>query len=140
MKSQAQRELAEKMYVQEGRTYKEIGIILDVTEKTVWSWGRPETGNWEAKRANFLKSKMESYQEQYKMLVSVCRQINTTLDANAIPHQNLITLYNNLTAGIKKTKDFEDGMKKAELDEGKKGNKTISQETIKNIEENIFGL
>ena len=30
MKSQAQRELAEKMYVQEGRTYKEIGIILDV--------------------------------------------------------------------------------------------------------------
>jgi len=140
MKSQAQRELAEKFYVQENRTYKEIATILDVTEKTVWTWGEPKAGNWEAKRANIAKSKKASYEEQYKMLVSVCQRINESLDAKEIPHQNLITLYNNLTAGIKKTKDFEDNMQKAAADAGKKENKTISPETIKNIEENIFGL
>jgi hypothetical protein len=140
MKSQAVRDLAEKMYVQEGRTYAEIGTILDVTEKTVWSWGRPDGGNWDEKRANLLKSKLASYEEQYKMLTSVCRQINDALTANAVPHQTLVTLYDKLTAGIKKTKDFEDGMRNAEIEAGKQGNKTITPETIKNIEENIFGL
>jgi hypothetical protein len=139
MKSPAARDLAEKMYVQENRTYAEIGTILDVTEKTVWSWGKPEAGNWEAKRDNFYKSKSAFHEEQYNMLVSVCRQLKNALDANEVPHQNLINLYNNLTSGIKKTKDYEDGQKAAAANAEKQGKKKISPETVKEIED-IFGL
>jgi hypothetical protein len=136
MRSQAVRELAEKFYVQEGRTYAEIGTILDVTEKTAWSWGKPDAGNWETKRENFLKTKGAFHEEQYQMLVSVCRQIKTALEANLIPHQNLITLYNNLTSGIKKTKDYEDGEKKAIIAAGEKKD-GLSQETIDTIESKL---
>ena len=140
MKSQAVRELAERMYVQENRTYADIATIMDVTEKTVWSWGQPGAGNWETKRENFLKSKTASYEEQYNMLISVCKQIRTALDSNLIPHQNLITLYNNLTSGIKKTKEYEDGMAAAQLKAQETGKKTIKPETFAQIEGDLFGL
>ncbi len=133
MKSAAVRDLAEKMYVLEGRTYKDIAIILDVTEKTAWSWGQPGAGNWEEKRANFLKSKTESYEGQYKMLNTVLSRIQSCLDQNVIPDQRLISLYNRLTDGMRKTKEFEDGMRQAEKKAGDK-KEGLSQETIDKIE------
>jgi isopropylmalate/homocitrate/citramalate synthase len=141
MKSQAVRDMAERMYVQDGRTYREIAEALEVTEKTVWSWGNPAAGNWDGKRDAFLKSKKMLHEELYNLVRKLARSIREDIENGREPSKSRCDLFKNLTASIKTTREYEEAMKAAREDEdaaAKKGG--ITPEQIAKIEEEVFGV
>jgi regulator of replication initiation timing len=137
MKSQATRELAEKMYVQEQRTYAEISTVLEVSEKTLWTWGKD--GNWNDKREALLRSKKALHEELYNLVRKLAKSIKENIEGGIEPSKTRADLFKNLMSSIKTSKEYEDAMKQAEEDEERENREGLTQDTFDRIEREIFG-
>lgn len=137
MKSQATRELAEKMYVQEQRTYAEISTILEVSEKTLWTWGN--AGSWVEKREALIRSKKALHEELYNLVRKLAKSIKEDIEGNVEPSKTRADLFKNLMSSIKTSKEYEDAMQQAAEDEERENREGLTQDTFDRIEREIFG-
>lgn len=142
MKTQAERDQAENMYVRDGFTMAEIGVKLGVSEKSVWNWSKESATPWDEKRASFLAAKKSFHEEQYLLARKVMKSIREDIEGGIEPSQTRVSLLKNLIASIPKTKEIEDQFASDMSEEqkiAKKGN-GISSDAIRKIEEDVFGL
>ena len=141
MKTQAERDQAENMYVRDGFTLAEIAIKLNVSEKTVWNWSQEPTTPWADKRAAFIAAKKSFHEEQYLLARKVMKSIREDIEGGIEPSQTRVLLFKNLMMTIPKTKEYEESAAQATMDEQKEAKKSgVSAEAISQIEEQVFGL
>lgn len=137
MKSQATRELAEKMYVQEQRTYAEISTVLEVSEKTLWTWGKD--GNWNDKREALLRSKKALHEELYNLVRKLAKSIKEDIEGGTEPSKTRADLFKNLMQGIRTSKAYEDDMQATAEEQDRQNRDGLTQDTFDRIEREIFG-
>ncbi len=126
---------AERLYVIERMTIKEIALSLDISEKTARLW--KEEGDWEAKRRQYLLSKESFHEELYEFARKLMRGIKEDMEAgNKVDAGRLYTLTRMLPL-ITKVKDYEDVRKQKDPREGQSG---LDEDVIKLIEKEVLNL
>ena len=142
MKTQAERDQAEGMYVRDGFTMAEIASKLGVSEKTVWNWSQEAGSPWAEKRDAFLAAKKSFHEEQYLLARKVMKSLREDIEGGIEPSQTRVLLFKNLMMTIPKTKEYEDAAAQVLSDEQKSAKKAggVSSDAIRKIEEEVFGL
>jgi len=139
MKPQAVRDMAERMYVHDNRTYKEIAVAIGATEKTVWSWGNEQNGRWEEKRDAFIRSKKLLHEELYTLVRKLAKSLREDIEAGREPAKARCDLFKNLTASIKTTREYEVAMAQARSDEESSEQGASPEQLIERVHE-VFGV
>lgn len=135
-KKQAYYDQAEKMYIEQGVPLSGIAKKLEITEKTLGAW--KTEGDWERKRAHYLKTKNSSNTELHKMIANLSRQVNDDIEAGNRPDPQLIYSISGLANIMLKLKTYEDAIVKEETE--KKEDKGASTEEILTQVHDILGI
>ena len=80
--NKAKKELAEKLFIEDGLTAKEISPLVGVSEQTLSRWRKE--GNWDNKRNEFLAAPDKIKEVLMKELKSIASGENSTIDADAL--------------------------------------------------------
>lgn len=128
---------AERLYVIEQCTQAEISSRLRIHEKTVGNW--KEEGDWESKRAKHLKGKQAFHEELYEFTRLLMRSIKNDIEAGKQVDPGRMFAFNNLVGKLKNVKQYEDVISQKEKEKEKKSAGGIDEDTLKFIEEQIFG-
>lgn len=125
---------AERLYVVEQHTLAEIASSQDVSERTLSSW--KAEGDWETKRANFLKSKQGFHEELYELARTIMRKINEDLAENKEVSASRLYTLKSLLPQLTKVKDYEAAVHKDR--EGEK--KQLDDDIFSRIRKEVLGL
>ncbi len=128
---------AERLYVIEQCTLGEIASRLRIHEKTAANW--KEEGDWESKRAKHLKGKRAFHEELYEFTRTLMRSIKSDLEEGKQVDPGRMFAFNNLVGKLKNVKEYEDVVAQKEKDKEKKSSGGIDEDTLKFIEQEIFG-
>jgi uncharacterized protein YjcR len=140
MIAQAQRDLARKLYIEDGWTYAQIAATLGCTEKTVWEWGKPGAGSWEEKRSAFVEAHGAMHAELYTLARKVMESIRRDIEEDREPNPTRVTLLKNLQSAMPKTKEYEEQMAQTAAEESKIKSGGLSPDKIAEIQEKVFGI
>lgn len=80
--NKAKKELAEKLFIEDGLTAKEISSMIGISEQTLSRWRKE--GNWENKRNEFLAAPHKIKEVLMKELKSIATGEGSTIDADAL--------------------------------------------------------
>ena len=80
--NKAKKELAEKLFIEDGLTAKEISPLVGVSEQTLSRWRKD--GNWDNKRNEFLAAPHKIKEVLMKELKSIASGEGSTIDADAL--------------------------------------------------------
>lgn len=86
LSNKKKRELAERMFIEEGMTGKAIAEELEVSEVTVSNWRKGRTGekDWDERRAEVLSAPHKIKEILLKQLKIVAEGEKATIDADAL--------------------------------------------------------
>lgn len=80
--NKAKKELAEKLFIEDGLTAKEISTMVGVSEQTLSRWRKE--GNWENKRNEFLAAPHKIKEVLMKELKDIASGESSKIDADAL--------------------------------------------------------
>ncbi|MEG0189178.1 MAG: phage terminase small subunit-related protein, partial [Algoriella sp.] len=80
--NKAKKELAEKLFIEDGLTAKDISSMIGISEQTLSRWRKE--GNWENKRNEFLAAPHKIKEVLMKELKSIATGEGSTIDADAL--------------------------------------------------------
>jgi len=127
-------EEAENLYIFGFSSVEETAKKLQLSRKTISRW--KEQGNWDAKKAEFLKTKKHFHTELYVFAQKMMYDIAATMDAGDEVSQGKLYAFCKICAMFPKVKEYEDDIFKND----KKSTQGLTPEAIREIEENILGL
>ena len=126
---------AERLYVEEYKTLKEIGSLLNLNEKTVRAW-RNE-GQWESKRETYLKTCLPFHEEIFHFSKLLMDSIKEDLKNNKKVDQGRFYTFTKLLPLISKVKEYEESKGKPPTQEV---NNVLSDDVIEKIQYEILGI
>jgi len=129
-------EMAENMFVLQGKTREEIATQLKLGEKTVRNWA--QDGGWESKKASFLDCRQATHLELYGLLRQLTASIRMDMDAKKEVSQARWYALTNLTQSLEKVKKFEGDVAADEKAKDKDG-KGDPEKAVREVNE-ILGL
>lgn len=106
---------AERLYVVEQCTIAEIASRLGLGEKTVRLW--KEEGDWERKRAQFLKEKQSLAEELFLFARKLARSIMDDWDKGEKVDTGRLYALGRILPLILKTRDFEQSLQAGKKEE-----------------------
>lgn len=127
---------AERLYISEQMTLLEIASRLDVAERTLRNW--KSEGGWDDKRARFLTDRQSLHEELYEFTRSLMRNIKEDFEENKQVDAGRLYTLTRLLAHIQKVKNYEDEVQTTGTEQ-KPGQESLSEETLRKIEE-LMGL
>ncbi|WP_312310967.1 helix-turn-helix domain-containing protein [Empedobacter brevis] len=80
--NKAKKELAEKLFIEDGLTAKEISTMVGISEQTLSRWRKE--GNWENKRNEFLAAPHKIKEVLMKELKGIASGEGSKIDADAL--------------------------------------------------------
>ncbi|MCK9372587.1 MAG: hypothetical protein M0P91_05275 [Sulfuricurvum sp.] len=126
---------AERLYVIDQCTMGDIASRLRIHEKTVANW--KEEGDWENKRRNHLSGKQAFHEELYDFSRKLMQSIKADMDADKEVSPGRFFALTKMLPMLIKTKDYEEIIARKEKEEEKKGSGSITEETMRLIEEEL---
>ena len=128
-------QLAKVAYIYEGKTFKEIELMLneEVTERTLRSWA--VDGEWKEKKKKYLESQVPFREKLDKLKNVLVDHALETKDPQIIyALVNLVKAENPLRAA--QLKQIEEDAKQA----NETGDKSVSDETIAQFKRDFLGI
>lgn len=126
---------AERLFVIEHLSLDEIAHRLKLCRKTVMIW--KESGDWDNKRKQYLRSKQTFHEELYEFAKKLMKGITDDIDAGEKIDTGRMYAFCRILPMIHKVKDYEDVVAKKEPKEQSKG---LTPELIAQIEEEVLGI
>lgn len=126
---------AEKLYVYDLLTIEETAKKAKVSPRTVSNW--KEKGDWDTKRAAFLKSKQAFHKDLYEFARKLMDDMIANIDNKEDISSAKSSLFCRMLPLIVKIKEYEDVVNKHDEKTEKKG---LSPEILRTIEEEILGI
>lgn len=127
-------EEAENLYIFNFASVEETAKRLKLSRKTISRW--KEQGDWDTKKAKFLKTKELFHMELYVFAQKMMREMSATMDAGEEVSQSKLYSFCKICSMFPKVKDYEDDIFKTD----KKSVTGLTPEAIREIEENILGI
>lgn len=127
-------EKAENLYIFSFASVEETAQKLKLSRKTITRW--KEKGNWDVKKAEFLKTKELFHRELYEFARKMMHEMSADMDAGEEVNQSKLYSFCKICSMFPKVKDYEDNIFKAD----KKSPTGLTPEAIREIEENILGI
>jgi len=126
---------AEKMYVIDQCNLEKIAEELALNSKTVIRW--KQHGNWEEKRAEYIKSKQMFHEELYHFARKLMHSIEADIEKGEKTDSAKMYTFLRMLPSITKVKEYEEVMnKKQTLAEDKT---SLTPEDVREIEE-LLGI
>jgi hypothetical protein len=128
---------AERLFVIEGRSVKEITMKLSLVKSTVYKWMTKE--NWKEKRTQHKDMKTAFHEELYELARRLMRSIMSDLDSGKRIDGGRMLVLRAVLPHIIKIKEYEDMAKEPDPDRADM-RKGLTEDVIKTIEREILGL
>lgn len=126
---------AERLYVIDHCTLGEIASRLGIHEKTVSNW--KEEGDWDNKRRRHLAGKQAFHEELYDFSRKLMQSINADMEAGKEVSPGRFFALTKMLPMLIKTKDYEEIIARKEKEDEKKGSGGITEDTMRQIEEQL---
>lgn len=128
--------IAQQYFVEEQKPVSVIAKLLNLTEKTLHDWKKK--GDWEQKRADFLKSKFNCYASLYELTNLITQDaLNTYKTEGEKPDKTTISFLTRAIDKLPKMKQLEQIEVFEQTAAGK--DKDSSEETILKIHKYLMG-
>lgn len=108
---------AERLFVIEQRPVAEIAGQLGISEKTVRLW--KDEGEWDAKRAQYLKGKQSFHEELYEFARVLMKSVKGDIAGGKDPAPSRLFALSKIIPLITKIKDYEAVVSREGVDTGK---------------------
>lgn len=128
-------EEAERLYVCENFKLYAIAKKLHLGEKTIRLWRKEN--DWDTKKQEFLKSKQAFHEELYELSRKIMRSIGEDIDRGEKVEAGRMFAFSKMLPLFKKVKEYEDLISK---NQGQPENKSLSEDVINHIQEEILGM
>ena len=126
---------AERFYVLERMTVKEVAEQIGVNERTVRRWKKEH--NWDVKKDQYYSTTSLFHKEMYNFARKLMNSIEYDMDnGNEINSSRLYT-FTKMLPLITKIKDYEENVKN---DNNTKNHEGITPDFVKLIETEILGM
>lgn len=138
MKKQLLAASAARLYIEEFMTLENIAKQLNVSERTLSRW--KAEGNWDVKRAEYIKSKTTFHEDLYNFGKTLLDSIMTDMkNGKKIEPSRMYTITKIMNM-LKNVKTYEDKViaENCETERPKSGE--LSADMVREIEEKILGI
>jgi len=131
-------ESALHLYIEKFMTLENIAKQLNVSERTLRRW--KAEGNWEEKRAEYIKSKTTFHEDLYNFSKTLLESIKADMESDKKIEPSRLYTVTKIMNMLKNVKAYEDkvtqenSMPEATKPEG------LSPDVIREIEEKILGI
>ena len=98
--------LAEKYYVEEQLTLKQISEKLNISVKTLWQWKKNE--KWEDKRRNFLSSQYSCFSALQELLMYLSKDALTKIKSGEVPESASLNFIAKMAEKLPKLKSIQE--------------------------------
>jgi hypothetical protein len=132
MKQEEMLPIAEKMYIGELMSFAAIAQQLKINEKTARRWARD--GRWAEKRKECIASHGSFHSELYEFARVLMKSIRLGLESGIDVSAQMNAMCR-LLDKLPKTKEYEDKVKSAPVEEQEKDPKITGQEIARRVEE-----
>ncbi len=126
---------AERLYVQDQLTLEAIALKLGCGVRTLTNW--KADGNWDGKRQGFIDLETSLHGDLYRLAQLLTRKNLSSLEAGETVDARAMSVAFRAIAVVKNTVEYEDAEVSPKQKEPKRG---LSEETIRQIEEEVLGL
>ena len=133
-KKQKYLEPAEKLYVEEQLTLKEITAKLPVSYATLRSW--KQEGDWEMKKKQLLLAEGAFHKELYELGRTLARKINESLEAGEEVAAGRFYALGRIMDIVHKTHKYEEKIHEVEKSSGK--GKASLKDLVKALNNSLF--
>ncbi|MCI0453807.1 MAG: phage terminase small subunit-related protein [Candidatus Dadabacteria bacterium] len=125
---------AERLYVVELCTLKEIASRLNLAKRTLINWKR--RGNWEEKRIRYIESKKKFHEELEELAKKLIRSIMSYVDSGKKIDVGRIHAIKYILSEITKINQYEEIRTEPERESIEK---VLSGDTIRSIIRQVYG-
>lgn len=105
MKKVLLNDTAQKMYVEDLKTFESIAKELDVSERTVRNWATE--GNWDLKRKKFREFQESLHEDAREIATLLAQKIKEQLGEGKEPSNTLLNSFTKIAASMVKMRDYE---------------------------------
>jgi hypothetical protein len=134
-KKQIYYEEAERLYVTELLSLREIASKLKVSQRVLSYWKKDN--NWEEKKREYIESQQSVHGDMYKFAKSLLKNLMEDSEKGEKIDAPRLHFLSKLVPMMAKLKQYEDTAMKKEVSENRT---TIPPETIKELEEKVLGI
>lgn len=128
-------EEAQRLYVTELMTIREISSKLKVSQRIIGYWKKDN--DWDEKRKEFIKSKQSFHGDIYEFAKEIMQGIREDCKKGEKIDSGRMYYFTRMLPMMIKVKQYEDEAKQKQVAEDKK---TLPPEVIRYIEEELLGM
>jgi len=99
---------AERLYVQEQRTFEDIAKQLDVAERTLRNWA--EDGKWQARREQYVAMQTSTHEDMHTLVRGLLRLANKDIADQKPPSQSVLYTISKIAPLLDRVKKYEDSV------------------------------
>ncbi|MCD8024702.1 MAG: phage terminase small subunit-related protein [Candidatus Gastranaerophilales bacterium] len=119
-------------------TLESIAKQLNVNERTLRRWKAAD--NWKNRRLEYIKSKTTFHEDLYNFGRTLLESIKTDISNSERIEPSRLYIVTKIMTLLKNIKNYEDKVLNDKYSPEKASPREISPETIREIEEKIFGI
>jgi hypothetical protein len=129
---------AERLYVQERLGQADIAARLCVAERTVRYWATE--GNWSGRRKGFAEATGKTHEKLYQLIQSLTDKAIQSCESGEEPSQSQLYFIGKMAPLLLKLQNYEEKTADPDGEPEAEKPKQLTQETIRQIEEEILGI
>lgn len=138
MKKQMLADSAANLYIEKFMTLENIAKQLNVSERTLRRW--KAEGNWEEKRAEYIKSKTTFHEDLYNFGKTLLESIKADMECDKKIEPSRLYTVTKIMNMLKNVKTYEDKVTSENCETETQKSVGISPDIVREIEEKILGI